>query len=131
MQACKAFALEFRGGNHRLGSRIDPGALFVLETQMQVRASAATRRPHAANALTGSHLGAHLDSANRKVHVPAFGTVPVANGNLVSADYKDYAGQLDKYAVESMSENRDYIDTIDYNEDLKALFDELEEAEEN
>lgn len=51
-------------------------------------------------------------------------------GNLVSADYKDYSGQLDKYAVESMSENRDYIDSIDNDEELTALFDELEAAAE-
>ena len=51
-------------------------------------------------------------------------------GNLVSADYKDYTGMLDKYAVESMSENRSYIDTIDDNEELSALFDELEAATE-
>ena len=51
-------------------------------------------------------------------------------GNLVSADYKDYTGQLDKYAVESMSENRDYIDSIDNDEELIALFDELEAAAE-
>ena len=50
-------------------------------------------------------------------------------GNLVSADYKDYSGQLDKYAVESMSENRNYIDTIEDNEELAELFDELEQAE--
>lgn len=51
-------------------------------------------------------------------------------GNLVSADYKDYSGQLDKYAVESMSENRSYIDSIDNDEELTALFDELEAATE-
>lgn len=51
-------------------------------------------------------------------------------GNLVSADYKDYTGQLDKYAVESMSENRSYIDSIDNDEELSALFDELEAAAE-
>lgn len=51
-------------------------------------------------------------------------------GNLVSADYKDYSGQLDKYAVESMSENRRYIDSIDDSDELSALFDELEELEE-
>ena len=51
-------------------------------------------------------------------------------GNLVSAYYKDYSGQLDKYAVESMSENRHYVDTIDDNEELSALFDELEAAAE-
>ena len=43
-------------------------------------------------------------------------------GNLVSADYKDYTGQLDKYAVESMSENRCYIDSIDNDEELTAIF---------
>lgn len=51
-------------------------------------------------------------------------------GNLVSADYKDYSGQLDKYAVESMSENRHYIDSIEQSDELAALFDELEETEE-
>ena len=48
-------------------------------------------------------------------------------GNLVSSDYKDYSSHLDEYAIESMSENRQYIDTIEDNEDLAALFDELEE----
>lgn len=48
-------------------------------------------------------------------------------GNLVSAEYKDYSDMLEPFTIEAMSENRDYIDTIDYNEDLKALFDELEE----
>lgn len=51
-------------------------------------------------------------------------------GNLVSADYKDYAGQLDEYAIESMNENRRYIDSIDDSDELAALFDELEEVEE-
>lgn len=51
-------------------------------------------------------------------------------GNLVSTDYKDYSGQLDKYAVESMSENRRYIDSIEQSDELAALFDELEEVEE-
>ena len=48
-------------------------------------------------------------------------------GNLVSADYKDYSGQLDNYAVESMSENRPYIGSIEQSDELAALFDELEE----
>lgn len=48
-------------------------------------------------------------------------------GNLVSSDYKDYTGLLDKYVVEEMSENRQYIDTINENVELAALFDELEE----
>ena len=51
-------------------------------------------------------------------------------GNLVSADYKDYSACLDHYAVESMSENRSYIDSIDDNNDLAALFDALEEDDE-
>ena len=52
-------------------------------------------------------------------------------GNLVSSDYKDYSDKLDKWAVESMSENRDYIDSIGADPDLAALFDELEEAVED
>lgn len=51
-------------------------------------------------------------------------------GNLVSSDYKDYSGQLDKYAIEAMDENRSYIDSIDNDEELSALFDELEAAAE-
>lgn len=50
-------------------------------------------------------------------------------GNLVSADYKDYSAQLDHYAVEEMAENRDEISTIDDNEELSDMFDELEEVE--
>lgn len=51
-------------------------------------------------------------------------------GNLVSSNYKDYSGYLDTYAVERMAENRSYIFTIESDEDLSALFDELEsEAE--
>ena len=48
-------------------------------------------------------------------------------GNLVSSNYKDYSSHLDEYVIESMSENRQYIDTIEDNEDLTALLDELEE----
>jgi hypothetical protein len=48
-------------------------------------------------------------------------------GNLVSSDYKDYSHKLDEYAVEEMSENRAYIDSIGSDDDLTALFDALEE----
>lgn len=48
-------------------------------------------------------------------------------GNFVSADFKDYSAYLDHYAIESMSENRNQIYTIDDNCDLSELFDELEE----
>lgn len=48
-------------------------------------------------------------------------------GNLVSADYKDYSAFLDDYVIETMSENRRYIDTIDEYDELAELFDELEE----
>ena len=51
-------------------------------------------------------------------------------GNLVSADYKDYSGMLEPFAIEVMRENRDYIDSIDDEEELSALFDELEAAAE-
>ena len=47
-------------------------------------------------------------------------------GNLVSSDYKDYSAHLDEYAIKSMSENRCYIDTIEENDELRALFNELE-----
>lgn len=50
-------------------------------------------------------------------------------GNLVSADYKDYTGYLDKYAIEAMSENRRYINSIEQSDELTALFDELENTE--
>lgn len=49
-------------------------------------------------------------------------------GNLVSADYKDYTGLLDHYIIESMLENRRYIDAIDNDSELSELFDELENA---
>jgi hypothetical protein len=52
-------------------------------------------------------------------------------GNLVSTDYKDYSDQLDHYAIEAMCENRYYIDAIDENEELSAMFDELEAEQEN
>ena len=49
-------------------------------------------------------------------------------GNLVSSDYKDYSFLLDIYAIKAMSENRNYIDSIETDETLQKLFDELEEA---
>ena len=51
-------------------------------------------------------------------------------GNLVSSDYKDYSDKLDGYAVEAMSEDRSYIDSIEDDDTLADLFDELEEIEE-
>lgn len=52
-------------------------------------------------------------------------------GNLVSSDYKDYSAHLDEYAIDAMSENRQYIDSIDGDDDLAALFDELEQEDKN
>ena len=52
-------------------------------------------------------------------------------GNLVSASYKDYSAHLDGWAIEAMSENRRYIDSIEYDDELAALFDELEQDEES
>ena len=48
-------------------------------------------------------------------------------GNLVSIDYKDYSAHLDSYFIEALSENRNDIYTIEEDETLTALFDELEE----
>lgn len=50
-------------------------------------------------------------------------------GNLVSANYIDYSDFMDKYAVESMLENRQYVYTIDEDNTLSELFDALENAE--
>lgn len=52
-------------------------------------------------------------------------------GNLVSSNYKDYSYKLDHYFIESLSENRQYIDSIDNNDELTKMFDELEEENEN
>ena len=50
-------------------------------------------------------------------------------GNLVSSDYKDYSGLLDRYFVEALARNRCHIDTIDNSDELSELFDELEGEE--
>lgn len=50
-------------------------------------------------------------------------------GNLVSAGYKDYSAHLDEFAVEDMANNRQWIDTIESDIELSALFDLLEEDE--
>lgn len=47
-------------------------------------------------------------------------------GNLVSSNYKDYSDKLDYGTVEDMSENRQYIDSIEEDDELSAMFDELE-----
>lgn len=49
-------------------------------------------------------------------------------GNLVSADYKDYSAQLDEYAILAMADNIEYIDAIDDDDELRALFDALQRA---
>ena len=47
-------------------------------------------------------------------------------GNLVSADYKDYSALLDKYVVEAMADNIEYIDTINDTPELLELFNDYE-----
>lgn len=47
-------------------------------------------------------------------------------GNLVSSDYKDYSAHLDEYAIDAMRDARQWIDSIDNDDELAALFDELE-----
>lgn len=51
-------------------------------------------------------------------------------GNLVSCDYIDYSDKLDKYTIEQLQQNRQYIYTIDNEPELTDLFDELEQSEE-
>lgn len=48
-------------------------------------------------------------------------------GNLISTDYKDYSAFLDQWLIEELSENRAYIDSIENDDELAALFNELEE----
>lgn len=51
-------------------------------------------------------------------------------GNLVSTNDPDYSSFLDDYVIESMIKNRNEIDTIETNDELKQLFDKVEELEE-
>ena len=52
-------------------------------------------------------------------------------GNLVSTNYKDYSDKLDDYFMDELLENRQYIYSLEDNEELTQLFDDLEnEAEE-
>lgn len=53
-------------------------------------------------------------------------------GNLISSDYKDYSAHLDRYFIEALEEDRAYIGALEDSEELTALFDELEnEDDEN
>ena len=52
-------------------------------------------------------------------------------GNLVSTNYPDYSVHLDSYAINAMLENRQYIDNIENDDELTALFDELEQVTED
>ena len=47
-------------------------------------------------------------------------------GNLISSNYKDYSAWNDKYLIESLYENIDEIYSIEQNEELSKLFNELE-----
>ena len=51
-----------------------------------------------------------------------------AYGNLVSTDYKDYSDRLDMYFVDELIENAGQLYNIP--EEVQALLDEIEEAEE-
>lgn len=51
-------------------------------------------------------------------------------GNLISSDYKDYSNYLNDSTIEEFEEYAEQIDEIQGNDELKNLFDELNEAEE-
>lgn len=51
-------------------------------------------------------------------------------GNLVSSNYKDYIERNDKYLIEELHDNIEYIYTIEQNEELQQLFNELKEDSE-
>lgn len=48
-------------------------------------------------------------------------------GNLVSTNYPDYSDHNDEYLVKALYKNRCHLDSIDDNDELSALFDELEQ----
>ena len=52
-------------------------------------------------------------------------------GNLVSADWKSYSEYLDDWTINAMNENRADVYSIDDNDELKALFDELDNDKES
>lgn len=47
-------------------------------------------------------------------------------GNLVSTNYRDYNDFNDEYLVQALQKNRQYIYSIEEDDILNALFDELE-----
>lgn len=47
-------------------------------------------------------------------------------GNLVSSDYKDYSAYNDKCLIEELRNHIENIYTIEQNEDLQQLFNEME-----
>ena len=47
-------------------------------------------------------------------------------GNLVSTNYKDYSDKLDNYFIDELLNNKEHIYSIEENEELTALFEELE-----
>lgn len=75
---------------------------------------------------TDSHGEKHYNSFNPNREFFSFD----GYANFESSNWKDYSCFNDEYAVESMEENRRYIDSIDDNDDLCELFDLLEECEE-
>lgn len=50
-------------------------------------------------------------------------------GNLVSTDYPDYSGYLDSYFVEECLDALGHLYTVDEDEQLKELFDALEDLD--
>ena len=52
-------------------------------------------------------------------------------GNLISSNYKDYSAHLDEYLINELSENRYYIDSIDSDDELSALFDEMDNGKDD
>lgn len=50
-------------------------------------------------------------------------------GNLVSSNYKDYSDYLNDSTIEEMEEYSEQINEIQENDELKSLFEELNETE--
>ena len=69
---------------------------------------------------TDEHGEKHYDSFNPNRNYFTFDGC----GNLVSANYKDYSGFLDEYAIKDMAANIGEIYSIEENEELMELFKE-------
>ena len=85
-------------------------------------------------AFFGHDAESYVDSSGNEIYLPFNPNRDYfyfnAYGNLVSCYDRDYSDRLDEEAVDAMKEYRNEIYSIDNDEELSALFDELEAEDE-